>query len=352
MARSKRVGLLTFHRCVNYGSYWQARRLVEGLRSRGCDAELLDHRSRRVDRAEWRCALSPHLPAPTPAADRRLYARKARSFFDAFDRLPLSDPFALEDPAGMDRYDLVVVGSDEVWNVRHPWFGGEPLFFGENLKADRLAAYAASAGNHDGLSLHDRLADALKGFAHISVRDENARRLTRAVIGADPPRVLDPCLQFAPPKAAPARGSDVVVYGHGFPVWLQQRVTAWAHARDLRLLSFGYRNAWADAQSLTAGPEAFAEAMAGAAAVVTNFFHGCVFALTNHKPLVCVGTDYRSDKISDLLGLVDARDRLVDETTSPAHIEHLLETAPGRGVEDRLSELRDRSDRYLDAVLA
>jgi hypothetical protein len=60
----------------------------------------------------------------------------------------------LDDPVGMDRYDLVVVGSDEVWNVRHPWFGGEPLFFGENLKADRLAAYAASAGNHDGLALH------------------------------------------------------------------------------------------------------------------------------------------------------------------------------------------------------
>jgi hypothetical protein len=352
MVRSKRVGVLTFHRCVNYGSYWQARRLVEGLRARGCDAELLDHRSRRVDRAEWRCALSPHLPAPTPAADRRLYARKARAFFDAFDKLPLSAPFALEDPVDMDRYDLVVVGSDEVWNVRHPWFGGEPLFFGENLKADRLAAYAASAGNHDGLSLHDRLAEALKGFAHISVRDENARRLTRAVIGADPPRVLDPCLQFAPPKAPPGRGSDVIVYGHGFPRWLQQRIRTWAHARGLRLLSFGYRNAWADAQSLTGGPEAFAEAMAGAAAVVTNFFHGCVFALTNQKPLICVGTDYRSDKVRDLLGLVCAEDRLVDETTSAEHVQDLLESTPGRRVQDRLDELRDQSSRYLDAVLA
>src|SRR3954471_7987777 len=107
MARPSKIGVLTFHRCVNYGSYWQARRLVEGLRARGCDAELLDHRSRRVDRAEWRCALSPHLPVSTPTADRRLYARKARAFFDAFDTLPLSAPFALEDPAGMDRYDLI-----------------------------------------------------------------------------------------------------------------------------------------------------------------------------------------------------------------------------------------------------
>jgi hypothetical protein len=30
----RRVGVLTFHRCINYGSYWQARCLVEGLRKR------------------------------------------------------------------------------------------------------------------------------------------------------------------------------------------------------------------------------------------------------------------------------------------------------------------------------
>ena len=30
-----KVGVLTFHRCINFGSYWQARCLVEGLRSRG-----------------------------------------------------------------------------------------------------------------------------------------------------------------------------------------------------------------------------------------------------------------------------------------------------------------------------
>lgn len=351
MARPKRVGVLTFHRCVNYGSYWQARRLVEGLRARGCEAVLLDHRSRRVDRAEWRCALSPHLPAPTDAADRRLYGAKTRAFFDAFARLPLSPSFALEDPAGMERYDLVVVGSDEVWNLRHPWFGGEPLFFGQRLRGDRLAAYAASAGNHDGALLaHENLVEALRGFAHISVRDENARRLTKAMVGADPPRVLDPCLQFAP-KAAGAAGAEVLVYGHGFPAWLQQGVRRWADDRGHRLLSLGYRNDWADAQSLTAGPETFAVAMAGARSVVTNFFHGCVFALAERKPFVCVGTAYRSDKIVDLLASVGAEDRLIDETTPADFIAHLMATPPDRTVQDRVETLRARSNRFLDAVL-
>ena len=37
---SPKVGVLTFHRSINYGSYWQARCLVEGLAKRGLDAEI------------------------------------------------------------------------------------------------------------------------------------------------------------------------------------------------------------------------------------------------------------------------------------------------------------------------
>src|SRR5947209_1980848 len=93
-----KVGVLTFHRCINYGSYWQARCLVEGLRARGHDAVILDHRSRRADAAEWKCALQPVLPAWVPRRDRLRYAVKMLRFFRAFASLPLSPPFALENP--------------------------------------------------------------------------------------------------------------------------------------------------------------------------------------------------------------------------------------------------------------
>ena len=78
MSVPRKIGVLTFHRCINYGSYWQARCLVDGLRGRGHDAVLLDHRSVRVNRAEWKCALSPLLPAPTPPSEYPLYAGPAR----------------------------------------------------------------------------------------------------------------------------------------------------------------------------------------------------------------------------------------------------------------------------------
>jgi len=354
MTVPRTVGGLTFHRCINYGSYWQARCLVAGLRRRGLDAVILDHRSARVNRAEWRCALSPHLPAPTRPGDRAAYARKARRFLAAFERLPLSPPVCLEQPGDAEPYDLVLVGSDEVWNLRHPWYGGAPLFYGVGAPARRLAAYAASFGNQPA---SDRLdpgrAGLLRRFEAISVRDDNSRALVRAALGRAPDLVLDPCLQF-PPQAPASTGEfwdSVLIYGHGFPDWFQAGVRTAAQAAGLRLVSFGYRNDWADEQRLDAGPEDFPATIAGAAAVATTFFHGCVFALLHGRPFVAAASDYRANKVRSLLRLVGAEDRLADPRTPPASYHAALGTPLAPAVGARIAALRARSDAWLDHAL-
>lgn len=283
-----KIGVLTFHRCINYGSYWQARCLVEGLRACGHDAVLLEHRSSRVDLAELRCALQPVLPTPIPKSDHSLYADKTRKFFTAFAALPCSSRFALEDPVDMQSYDLVIVGSDEVWNLRHPWYGGYPLFYGNGVHSQHLASYAASFGNYPASAgLDSRWVAALQNFQWISVRDQNSRQIIQNALGVDPELVLDPCLQF-PPCVKKAVAVDhppyVAVYGHIFTEWFIRGVRQWATLHGSLLVSIGYRNDWADQQWLTAGPEEFAEFIGQAEAVATNFFHGCVFALLNQKP--------------------------------------------------------------------
>src|SRR3712207_5458960 len=138
MARAQKIGVLTFHKCINYGSYWQARCLVEGLRAEGQDAELLDHDDRQVTIAELRCAFQPKLPERSGREDLRWYGEKTRRFFHAFAALPLSHPFSLHEPQALDGYDTIIVGSDEVWNLSHPWYGGKPIFYGVGVNAPRL----------------------------------------------------------------------------------------------------------------------------------------------------------------------------------------------------------------------
>ena len=352
MYRESTVGILTFHRCINYGSYWQARCLVEGIRRLGYGAVLLDHRSARIDRAEWQCALNP-TARQTTIEDRRAYSEKMRRFFHAFDALPTSPAFAIDHPQEADEYGLVVVGSDEVWNLRHPWYGGHPLFYGEGLKGD-LASYAASFGNYnssDGLDPPWR--DRLRSFDAISVRDRNSHNLVAGALEQPPELVLDPCLQFPDvidPVLLDRPEPYALVYGHSFPHWFRDEVQQWATARNLTLLSVGYRNSWADEQLIEAGPQEFAGLIAGATAVITNFFHGCVFSLINDKPFACVPSDYRSNKVRDLLDMLGASDRLIVEGSAD-QLSQVLACPAGSTTYDIISDMRRTSGRYLHHVL-
>src|SRR3546814_5851562 len=67
-----------------------------------------------------------------------LFRSKTRQFLKAFTSLPRSDRFALDNPHGLDGYDLVVIGSDEVWNLQHPWYGGYPIFYSSGLRTEKL----------------------------------------------------------------------------------------------------------------------------------------------------------------------------------------------------------------------
>jgi hypothetical protein len=357
--RRRRIGVLTFHRCINYGSYWQARCLVDVLRERKHDAVLLDHYSWKVNFAEWKCALQPVLPTPIPATDYPLYRRKIRKFFDAFASLPCSPCFPLENPAEMGSYDLVVVGSDEVWNLRHPWYGGCSLFFGHNVRAARLISYAASFGNYPAsYGLERWWAERLHNFDLISVRDENTQIMIKAALGVEPELTLDPCL-LSPPRPEGqwyepqwAREPYVAVYGHNFSRWFSREIRYWARLRGYRLISIGYRNDWADEQWITAGPDDFLHFMAHAQAVATNFFHGCVFSLCNEKPFVCEISSYRSIKIENLMVAVQGEQHMVSNSTPATVYETRLSQPLEAAILQRITCLRQQSEAYLDRVLA
>ncbi|WP_299361560.1 polysaccharide pyruvyl transferase family protein [uncultured Paracoccus sp.] len=347
-----RVGVLTFHRCINYGSYWQARCLVQGIAARGHEAVLLDHRSCAVTSREWRYAFQPLLPDRSGRADIRRYGVKLRRFLDAFRDLPLSHPFDLDDRNGAPPADLVVIGSDEVLNLSHPWYGGKPIFWGEGLRAPRRVTYAASCGNYDAqVGLAPEWRAALAGLDAVSVRDQNTRTLVATATGQEPEMVLDPVLQF-PPAVRPAEEGApyLLVYGHHIPDWFADRVQAEARRRGWRMISVGYRNDWADEQRLEAGPLEFAALVAGASGMATTYFHGCVFALVNGVPLVCAPSDYRWNKLRDLTALLGLDRQLTFADRDPAEIAAALD-APA-DVQARLAALRAQSDAYLDRVLA
>lgn len=350
-----KIGVLTFHRCINYGSYWQAKCLAEGLSAMGHHVTILDHDSRKINLAEWKCAFQPVLPQHVPTSDHPHYRKKIQRFFKAFDSLPLSARFNIEDPSQMEWFDTVVVGSDEVWNLFHPWYGKYPLFYGEGLQANRVISYAASFGNYDASwGLENYWAHKLENFSSISVRDENSKVIVRNATGIEPQVVLDPCLQFPivneKVTETPAR-PYVAVYGHNFSAAFYHEVKQWAKHRSLQLISIGYRNDWADEQLIAAGPHDFASLIAGADAVATNFFHGCVFALVNQKPFVCEASSYRSNKIQGLVQKIGAEQHLMNPGAQRQAYDERLGNPLDPQVFRNIEALRQSSAEYLHHAL-
>lgn len=350
-----KTGILTFHRCINYGSYWQVRCLAGYLQLKGIETEIMDHYSGRVNFAEWKCALQPVLPLPVPLSDRSLYRKKIEKFSPFFDSLPLSHSFPLDSPSQSDYYDLIIVGSDEVWNLSHPWYGNCPLFFGDGLNAGRLISYAASFGNYDASARLDKVwSEKLTKFDRISVRDENSMIIIKNALRIVPEIVLDPCLLFPGPiknaKKTEAK-KYAAVYGHNFTDYFIREVRNWSRYSETRLISIGYRNDWADEQWIAADPGEFASFMAGSTAIITNFFHGCIFALINAKPFICGITSYRSIKIQNLMKLLDGEKHIAYGNVGFQVYLELLSEPPEEKILRNVDIMRNKSAQWLDESL-
>ncbi|HEX2970484.1 MAG TPA: polysaccharide pyruvyl transferase family protein [Bacteroidales bacterium] len=349
------IGILTFHRCINYGSYWQARSLAEALQRRGHNVSILDHRSGRVDIAEWKCAMQPVLPIRVPESDRRLYRSKIEKFFSSFSTLPLSPSFPLDNPSGMRVYDVIIVGSDEVWNLSHPWYGKCPVFFGEGLKSNRIIAYAGSFGNYSSQVVPEDWAKRLRRFNNISARDENSFNIIRNVTGINPTVVLDPCLLFPGYKemknSFTAREPFAAVYGHNFSASFIQKAKKWAKQKKIPLVSIGYRNDWADQQWINAGPSEYVSFIKQSEVVFTNFFHGCIFSLVFLRPFICETSSYRSIKVTDLMIRIKGEHHLVSDDTADIECDTILSEPISTYILNNIERLRKISNEYLDQNL-
>jgi hypothetical protein len=221
------------------------------------------------------------------------------------------------------------------------------------VRTDCLASYATSFGGHLASEGLDAVrTERLRSFDAIAVRDENSQAIVREAIGRDVPIVLDPCLQF-PIHAAPARHSPrepyVAVYGYRFSEPFSRAVQQWARSHRLPIISIGYRNGWADQNWLTAGPDDFAHFMAAARAVVTNFFHGGVFALRHTLPFVCEMLTDRSIKVQNLMTSVRADQHLMTRESSMAAYDERLSQPLDTVIQCRLDALRVASAAYLES---
>ena len=330
-----RVGILTLHHSYNCGSMLQAFALQETLERMGHEVRVINFSN------EGQARLYRVLERPTSlkriVKDLLLAPRagRIRRNFAAYERF-MTEHLHLDGPVVRHReelddagYDVVVAGSDQVWNVTID--DGDDAYFLPWVTRARRVAYAPSFGARSiaRFSPDPRVhAGWLKDFDALSIRERNGRRWIRELIGVDAPVLLDPTLlldagDYAPLEHRPPGlpGEYLFYYAPSYSRPINRFVAAIAKRHGLAVVAFNAKTFYVKGMGLTGfvlpaveGPAAYLALIRGAAAVVTTSFHGTVFSTIYRRPFWTVkngGMYHDDDRVLTLLEALGLEDRLV-----------------------------------------
>lgn len=199
-----KIGILTFQASHNCGSMLQAYALREVLaRKYNADVEIINY-SNYVSR----CIYGYIDPRPQKRAIKNNIATlthmktviESRKWYNSFSNTYLVKSVEYcKNPKDLrkisSKYDLIIAGGDQVWNVRCQDAGKEfYLNFTDDVKK---VAYSPSLGGSNILKYADNLEDYktyLSGFEHLSVREPNGQKWLQELTGREVPIICDPTM--------------------------------------------------------------------------------------------------------------------------------------------------------------
>ena len=361
-----KTGLVTFYHIHHYGALLQAAATQRAVESLGGDCEIIDYYvNQNNDLFRAPAGLGPAAAdAHTALHYKPLKTRYAR--FEDFSRRQLRiSPHRFESFEELRSaelpYDLILSGSDQIWNPTiFPDGRFDPVFFGA-FSDRRKIAYAPSFGVPripDGMEAE--LRGYLEQFSHLSVRESQGAAIVRRVAGREPALVLDPTLlptreDWAAMAAEHAGKDYILCYCISPPGPLAPYIRRLAEETGLPVVQLcgTRRKVHPKAKCvLDAGPAEFLALFRDASFVCTNSFHGTVFSVQFQKPFFTAVSPRElaapeTSRTFSLLSRLGLTERIVGKGDSAG----LNAAVNWASAETRLQTARQASLRYLEAAL-
>ena len=362
-----KAGLVTFYHIHHYGALLQAAATERAVESLGGECEIIDY---YVNQNNDLFRKPTGVGSAAADVHTALHYKALRDRYQRFERfskdhLRISGHRfeSLEELRSAELpYDLILSGSDQIWNPKiFPDGRFDPVFFGA-FSSRRKIAYAPSFGvPHIPEGMEEELRSYLEQFSHISVRERQGREIVKEITGKDVPVVLDPTLlltaeQWSAMAAPPDRsGGYILCYCISKPGALAPYIQRLAEETGLPVVQLcGIRQKVHPKAAcvLDAGPSEFLGLFQNASYVCTNSFHGTVFSVQFQKPFftavapseLAAPESSRTFSILSRLGLTE---RIIG-TGATAGLDDTIDWAD---VDRRLRAARQSSLDYLRAAL-
>ncbi len=251
--------------------------------------------------------------------------------------------------------DLLVFGSDEVWNLGRKDITDYPALWGSGLTGGVRVSYAPAANGADLASAPcvDDFKRSLDGFELLSARDAVTQQSVSEVTGKDVEVVCDPTLllkadRYRELQHATNLENYLLVYSYGNKM-TEADISAiqdFARSHGLKIVSGGFYLPWCDV-CVPAGPFEFLGLMDKADYVVTDTFHGTVFASIYHKRYASFGRT--NSKVVEFMKAYALGGRMVGDGRSME--DCLLDEIDFAAFDAAWADMRGKSLAYLQRAV-
>ena len=348
-----KIGIMTVHDASNFGAFLQANSMRMFLEKKGHEVYFIQTNTPKyVRNMYYKLPVTRRsLSHPVEEFQKYLFGRKKwKIFFSArkdFKEIPISED---------EKMDIVIIGRDEMWNIKEPIFRNL-AYFGCGMKD--VTAYGISVGRaeYEDFVEQPEIMEQIKKIKRILARDRKTQEVIEQITGIKPDMVCDPTF-LVPVEENTQKISNryleknrfILVYTYPFVMsqTIQNHIVRFARKNNLKIVSAGFFFGWCD-YNLNCSPQQFSSVLNKAEYVVTTTFHGTIFSFLNHTKFLTIPF---SQKVEDVLEKVGLSNNRVEEECSYEQFEEKILNFKGeyQEVDNRVSVLAKHSEELLVGI--
>lgn len=320
-----KVGILSMQQITNYGSFLQAYGLKSILERLGHDVEFVNIvpgeqlPQYKIGKLHKVNLMLKRLKVKHPLRQLQCTLKLHRRFDNEF-----KPELGVKEGKTETRFDAVVIGSDEVFNVAQTtWFGFSTQLFGENLNADKVISYAGCFGATSiaklkELGIDRRVGELMARMDAISVRDKNSVDIVTSLTNVEPNLNVDPVIAYGfdnEVRLPDIKDEYLLVYT--YPGRMNnpkevKAITAYAKKKNLKIVAIANYFDWVD-EVVTPHPFEVLGYFKRASCIVTDTFHGAVMSLKFNKSFAVIVRGMNSNKLTFLLEQFNLDSRIAEK---------------------------------------
>ncbi len=336
LANSKKTGIITVHRNVNYGANLQAFASCKFINDAGFDAEIIDYLSKELDqdnylfrwlKHSYDCGktkslfhnLKLNIALALSAGAKRRRLKKFYSFRK--NHCKLSEKYNTCAEIENTGYDMVICGSDQIWNPDIT-NGVDPLYFGEIDGVAKRISYAASMGKAEySPSEAEKVVPLIRKLDSCSVREPDSAVYLNGLANCKVQTVCDPVFLLSKAdyesllKKRMIKQDYVLVYSIVSNSKMLETAKKYAKEHNLKLVEIcaNKDRHQKHTQKADYGPIEFLNAIRYAHTVFTNSFHGTAFSILFEKQFFVFNNKHRGSRITSLMEKAGLSEYMLDE---------------------------------------